>query len=126
MGKSRAEDLRLFVKLSIGVYDLAHTPPVQSIYRQVVPDIPPETGEDDYPDTRPAQLRMGIDIKYIVTDFFQYLSDNHGTRRAERFLDYLMEGYIRNISHEHREQIKEDRKMLHRLFGIGKYVVPSE
>jgi len=26
---------------------------------QVVPDIPPETGEDDYPDTRPAQLRMG-------------------------------------------------------------------
>ena len=126
MTKSRAEDLRLFVKLSIGVYDLAHTPPVQSIFRQVVPDIPPETGEDDYPDTRPAQLRMGIDIKYIVNGFFQYLADNHGTRRADRFMDYLMAGYMRNISHEHRAQIKEDRKKLRHLFDMGKYVVPSE
>jgi hypothetical protein len=92
---------------------LSRTPPPCKIFREVVDESEPTEGS--YPsvtDSRPALLEMSIDIRTIVFKFLDDLTQAHGSRRTDRLLIWIQDGYISRFSKEHRFQIKEDRRKL--------------
>jgi hypothetical protein len=94
-------------------YALARTPTPCRIFREVVDESDPTEGS--YPaltDSRPALLEMSLDIRSIVLKFLDELTRRHGSRRTDRLIIWVQEGYISRFSREHRCQIKEDSKRL--------------
>ena len=94
-------------------YDLAATAAPSPMYRQTVDESDPTEGS--YPavtDSRPALRDMSIDMRSIVQGFFNELAEQHGTRRVERLIDWIHNGYIQRYDREHRYQIKSDKRKL--------------
>jgi len=94
-------------------YELAATAAPSPMYRQTVDESDPTEGS--YPavtDSRPALRDMSIDMRSIVQGFFNELAEAHGTRRVERLIDWIHNGYIQRYDREHRYQIKADRRKL--------------
>lgn len=106
----KKDALREYINKAHEAYDIAATPPVNRIYES-----PEDIGDretDALAERRETLLRIGIDIKYIVVDFLGELTENHGSKRAERMKYYLQNGYVEDYSSAHREQIKFDSKIL--------------
>jgi hypothetical protein len=94
-------------------YALARTPSPCRIFREVINESDPTEGS--YPsvtDSRPVLLDMSIDLRSIVFRFLDDLTIAHGSRRTERLMEWIQEGYISRFSREHRCQIKEDSRRL--------------
>lgn len=75
-------------------------------------------------ENKEKQLEIGIDVKYIVIDFMDKLTNDHGERRAERFKYYLQNGRMENIGYTVRCQVKSDFKRLNRI--ITRYKIDGQ
>lgn len=119
--RNEAYCFRRFIMRAAITYDLAATPPVASIFRGL-----PSDDRSDVPDwemelSRQAQLRRGIDLKRIVERFVDGLEREHGSRRAEQFLSWILDGHVSRIAYMKRGQIYADRKNLIGAIKAGGY-----
>lgn len=121
--REEAYDFRRFILRSAIAYGLAHTPPIASIFK----DIPnPDDHEDGISDwelelSRQAQLRRGIDLKHIVNRFVESLASAHGERRAERFIEWVLDGNVSRFAYVKRGEIYSDRCDLIGMIRAGGY-----
>jgi hypothetical protein len=103
-------------------YQLAATAPPSPMYRYTLDESEPTEGS--YPavtDSRPALRDMSIDMRKIVCGFLNELTEKHGSRRTERFIDWIHTGYIERYGREHRYQIKSDKHRLAHLIRVKYY-----
>ena len=92
---------------------LASTPPPLPLFRATQDESEPTEGS--YPavtDSRPALRDMAIDLNNIIGQFLTDLSRQHGSKRVERLMEWIHEGYISRYDRVHRCQIREDRRRL--------------
>jgi hypothetical protein len=114
--------LREAIRDSVEWYELAATSPPSHMYRQCQDECEPTEGS--YPaitDSRPALRDMSIDMRSIVYGFLNELTEKHGCRRTERFIDWIGGGYLQRFGREHRCQIKEDKRKLKQLIVANYY-----
>jgi hypothetical protein len=95
-------------------YDLAATPPPNTLYRQAVDEV---VGSADY--TMPSEARLillqiGLDVKCIVLGYLAELEDNHGDKRAIKLANWIHDGRISHLSYYQRCELLADRKRLKR------------
>ena len=103
-------------------YALAATPQPSTMYRQTTDETEPTEGS--YPavtDSRPALRDMGIDMRGIIIDFLAELTLTHGSRRADRLIEWIHTGYIERYDREHRCQIKHDKRQLQAKIAMNYY-----
>ena len=103
-------------------YVLAATPQPSPMYRQTTDETEPTEGS--YPavtDSRRALRDMGIDMRHIIKDFLDELTLNHGSRRADRLIEWIHTGYIERYDREHRCQIKHDKHQLQVIIATTYY-----
>ena len=121
--RAEAYDFRRFLLRTVVCYDLASTPPVASIWRYSQSKEDRESGPCDWELelSRQAQLRRGIDLKHIFQRFLVDLSANHGEKRADQFMDWVLNGGVNRVSPVRRGQIYEDRNLLIQGIKNGGY-----
>jgi len=114
--------IREYLQTAIEAYNLAASTQPLSMYRETICECEPvECGRQLPTDNRKTLLDLSIDIKYIFNGFIEGLCRDHGDRRGERVIDWIVSGYLERFSYEHRVQIKADRNRLAYLFR--QYVV---
>jgi len=111
--------LRLILRRAQKAYDLGATPEPPSIYRQAPPKPGESQPEDNLPTNRMALLQHGIDVKTTINKALFVIEKLHGTRRAERVVEWLSGGYVSRYSYRHAAMLREDIELIQRRLRRG-------
>ena len=97
------------------IYELASHPPSSPLFLHAREASEVLSDEPDLPGNRELLLRIGIDVKSLVTSFFVQLEADHGRRRVDLLADWLVGGYSGRYSDRQRQQLYADRRRLARI-----------
>lgn len=122
MGKK--SDIRVRIDLAREAYRISGNPDISPIYQMSV-----RWGADPEPYSNPEEIYLthvrsvlfqrGIDYKIIITKFLKEIADHHGTKRAQRIVEWLQPGGTARIySHWHQLELKHDIRELNKLLRI--------
>lgn len=107
----KRDPLRRYIDRAREAYDLAATPP-PGLTVQGEQDHIPHPDDVGIVGSRGVLLRHGIDAKCIVNSYLCNLEREHGSKRAQRLVDYLSGGLVCNYSYGQRRLLRADRDAL--------------
>lgn len=103
----------MFIPKARECYELMQDPPFSPVFRLAIKDIEYALKENEpLSESRAAILRIGIDLKYIINNWLAHLEKCHGSKRVERLIDYIANGYISRFSWHQQRTIKQDARKL--------------
>lgn len=117
----RPDPLRIYILRAVEAYEVGALPPITPIHSMserygVDSERYADPSDNPMISARMALLRHGIDVKWIVANYLESISQ----RRAERLYEWLQPGGSEaNYSHWQRMELKCDRNQLEKL--INKY-----
>lgn len=117
----RKHEIRVRIDIAREAYRIAGNPEISPIHPMSLrwgTDPEPYASPDDVYLThvRSTLFQRGIDYRNIIGRFLQNLTDHHGSKRADRIIEWLQPGGTTRIySHWHQAELKHDLKELKKL-----------
>jgi len=119
----RSHDIRVQVNKAREAYEIACNPDITMIYTNSIkwgidPDVYKDSDAPYLTHIREFLRDMQIDYRTIIQRVYNDIAKNHGTKRAQRLIDWLKPGGdIGEASYWQRMELKSDRKRLERLIA---------